>query len=109
MAGGAGEQEVKFQVLHTFAFTSDRKRSSVVVRRRRRAGEELMGSSNGWCEESGGGGVILYCKGADNVILERVDPEKNPRKLVNKVRENIAEFTRDGELRVQVTSIYCAR
>lgn len=80
------ETEVIFQILHTFAFTSDRKRSSVLVRRRNGRG-------------AGGpkGGVVLYCKGADNVILERLDPEKNPRDLVDKVKEDIAEFTRDGE------------
>lgn len=80
--GGAPEEreeEKTFQILHTFAFTSDRKRSSVVVRKET-------------------GGVVLYCKGADNVILERLNPEKNPPGLVRGVKENIAEFTRDGEL-----------
>jgi len=80
--GGPEENEEKktFQIVHTFAFTSDRKRSSVVVRKET-------------------GGVVLYCKGADNVILERLDPEKNPPGLVRGVKENIAEFTRDGEPR----------
>lgn len=73
------EEEKTFQVLHTFPFTSDRKRSSVVVRK------------------PGAGGVVVYCKGADNVVLERLDPEKNPAELVRTAKENIAEFTRDGE------------
>ncbi len=77
-APGEKEEDETFQILHTFAFTSDRKRSSVVVRKET-------------------GGVVLYCKGADNVILERLDPEKNPPGLVRGVKENIAEFTRDGE------------
>lgn len=77
------EEEVTFQVLHTFPFTSDRKRSSVVVRKR--------GAG------AGAEGVVVYCKGADNVVLERLDPEKNPDELVRTVKENIAEFTRDGE------------
>lgn len=74
------EEEKKFQVLHNFAFTSDRKRSSVVVRK-----------------EEDGRGVVLYCKGADNVIFERLDPGKNSPELVEKIKDNIAEFTRDGE------------
>ena len=76
------EKEKTFQVLHTFPFTSDRKRSSVVVRKPGAPGT---------------GGVVVYCKGADNVVLERLDPEKNPAELVRTVKENIAEFTRDGE------------
>lgn len=80
--GGEEEEEEKtFQVLHTFPFTSDRKRSSVVVRK----------------PGPVAGGVVVYCKGADNVVLERLDPEKNPVELVRAVKENIAEFTRDGE------------
>lgn len=74
-------EEETFQVLHTFPFTSDRKRSSVVVRK----------------PGAGAEGVVVYCKGADNVVLERLDPEKNPAELVSAVEENIAEFTRDGE------------
>lgn len=76
------EDEQAFQILHTFPFTSDRKRSSVVVRK---AGE-------------GNEGVTVYCKGADNVILERLDQEKNPPDLLRAVKDNIAEFTRDGEV-----------
>lgn len=78
---GGEEEEAEeniFHILHTFPFTSDRKRSSVVVRK-------------------GTGGVVVYCKGADNVILERLDLAKNPAELVKTVKENIAEFTRDGE------------
>ncbi|CBJ26371.1 similar to Probable phospholipid-transporting ATPase ID (ATPase class I type 8B member 2) [Ectocarpus siliculosus] len=84
---GGEEEEVEekiFHVLHTFPFTSDRKRSSVVVRK-------------------GTGGVVVYCKGADNVILERLDLAKNPAELVKTVKENIAEFTRDG-LRTLLTA-----
>lgn len=76
------EEEETFQILHTFPFTSERKRSSVVVRK---AGEEA-------------GGVMVFCKGADNVIFERLDPKKNSPDFVRVVKENIAEFTRDGEL-----------
>lgn len=75
------EEEETFQVLHTFPFTSDRKRSSVVVRK----------------PGAGTRGVVVYSKGADNVIFERLDPEKNPAELVSTMKENIAEFTRDGE------------
>lgn len=91
------EEEVEFEILHTFAFTSDRKRSSVVVRgtgRKRNVGNEGRGEQR---EQSDGRRVVLYCKGADNVILERLDPKKNPPELVEKIRENVADFTRDGE------------
>jgi phospholipid-transporting ATPase len=43
----------RWELLHTLEFTSDRKRQSVVVR-----------------DDSGD--IFLYCKGADNVILERL-------------------------------------
>lgn len=93
-------EEVTFQILHTFAFTSDRKRSSVIVRRRR-AKREGSAGGDGPAEISGGGGggegVVLYCKGADNVILERLDEEKNSGELVDKIKANIADFTQDGE------------
>ncbi|CAM9776695.1 unnamed protein product [Choristocarpus tenellus] len=69
--------EHEYEVLHTFPFTSDRKRSTVV--------------------EDGQQGVIVYCKGADNIILERQDPLKNPTSMINKIKESIAEFTNDGE------------
>ncbi|CAM9235606.1 unnamed protein product, partial [Discosporangium mesarthrocarpum] len=44
----------------------------------------------------GGGGVVVFCKGADNVILERQDPEKNPPSMVDKIKEDVLEFTNDG-------------
>lgn len=98
--GTEDAEEVTFQILHSFAFTSDRKRSSVIVRRRRTRSEGSA-EGGGSAERSGGGGggegVVLYCKGADNVILERLDKEKNSRELVDKIKANIAEFTQDGE------------
>ncbi|CAM9436840.1 unnamed protein product, partial [Scytosiphon promiscuus] len=84
---GPEEDEQAFRILHTFPFTSDRKRSSVVVRR--------AGAAEG--------SVTVYCKGADNVMLERLDPAKNPADLVRAVKDNIAEFTRDG-LRTLLTA-----
>ncbi|CAN0196750.1 unnamed protein product, partial [Laminaria digitata] len=84
------EKEETFHVLHTFAFTSDRKRSSVIVRKAGGAG------SSGGGGDGERGGVVLYCKGADNVIFERLDQAKNSPELVSRVKENIAEFTRDG-------------
>ncbi|CAM9405432.1 unnamed protein product, partial [Sphacelaria rigidula] len=97
--GTEDAEEVTFQILHSFAFTSDRKRSSVIVRRRRTRSEGSA-EGGGSAERSGGGGggegVVLYCKGADNVILERLDKEKNSRELVDKIKANIAEFTQDG-------------
>lgn len=46
-----------FEILHTFEFTSERKRMSVV------------------CKDQTGK-ILLYSKGAENVMFERLDDEK---------------------------------
>lgn len=54
------EKEIlEYQVLLVLPFSSDRKRMSIVVK--------LKGSSK----------IILYIKGADNIILSRLDKSKN--------------------------------
>jgi phospholipid-transporting ATPase len=52
-----------YQLLHTLAFNSDRKRMSVIVR-------------------TPSGAIELWCKGADNMIFDRL---ANPRNEVGLV------------------------
>lgn len=54
------DQEIRYKHLHTIEFNSDRKRMSVLLERN--------------------GEIILFCKGADNVIMERLK-DKNSRVL----------------------------
>ena len=56
---GGGRGEETYQLLATLEFNSTRKRMSVIVR------------------EPWSGNIKLYCKGADNVILQRLG--KNAR------------------------------
>jgi magnesium-transporting ATPase (P-type) len=51
--------DAKYELLNTLEFTSTRKRMSVIVR-------------------EPGGQIMLYCKGADNVILERAVADRDP-------------------------------
>jgi phospholipid-translocating ATPase len=71
-------KEHKFEVLNTLEFNSTRKRMSVIARRP----DEL------------GGGIILYCKGADNVIIERL--AKGQEKFVEATTRDIEDFSNDG-------------
>lgn len=59
MSAGGGRGEETYQLLATLEFNSTRKRMSVIVR------------------EPWSGNIKLYCKGADNVILQRLG--KNAR------------------------------
>jgi P-type E1-E2 ATPase len=49
----------KFKLLHVLEFNSKRKRMSVIV-------------------QDSKGQILLYCKGADSIIMKRMDPDKNP-------------------------------
>lgn len=66
---------VKFQTLDIIEFNSSRKRMSVIVR-----------SSNG--------SIILYCKGADSVIYERLGDGFDD--LKKKTLENLEAFATEG-------------
>ena len=80
-SSGGGGTEVRYEILHKLAFSSKRKRSSVIVRRP-------------------DGSFVLYCKGADNVILERLckheQVEVSRSHTVVKSREQVAQFAEDG-------------
>lgn len=63
----------RLELLAVLEFSSDRKRMSVVVRQHDAGGgggsqRHLGGSSGG----SSGGRLRLLCKGADNIMLERL-------------------------------------
>lgn len=74
---GGDHALVFFDLLATIPFTSDRKRMSVIVRKRvlpstspaaRSAGRKR---AEGEAAEHGGEEILLYCKGADNIIMDR--------------------------------------
>lgn len=67
------EEQLSFELLYLFSFTSDRKRMSVVVRRE--------------------GVVKVFCKGADSIIEARL-AERQP--FLDSVKGQIDEFARKG-------------
>ncbi|CAG8521260.1 6113_t:CDS:10 [Diversispora eburnea] len=67
--------EVKYELLNILEFTSARKRMSIIVR----APDDR---------------IILYCKGADNVIFERLKSNQDHR--LNTTGEHLEEFAREG-------------
>ena len=83
-----GDKVTKFSLLHTLDFTSKRKRSSVIVRLQN-------------------GTIMLYSKGADNVMLERLakdDDAVDPEVLEN-TSADVDRMAKEG-LR---TLIVCSR
>jgi magnesium-transporting ATPase (P-type) len=63
----------RYELLSVLEFSSDRKRMSVIVRgpsRKQGPGGDGAGGAGG-----GEGDVLLICKGADNVVLERLAGE----------------------------------
>eukprot|EP00794_Sanderia_malayensis_P006961 gene6961-7746_t len=68
-----GQEEV-YEILNVLEFNSTRKRMSVIVR-------------------TPTGQIKLYCKGADNVIYERLGKEQN---CADVTLEHLEEFAKDG-------------
>lgn len=68
-------QERRFEVLEILEFTSNRKRMSVIVR-------------------SPDGKLLLFSKGADSVIKERLESAKG--KDFEKTEKHLQEFSRGG-------------
>jgi magnesium-transporting ATPase (P-type) len=68
---------VDFNVLHVLEFTSDRKKSSVVLRRE-------------------DGSIVLFCKGADNIIKGRLSSTLNSPKEMAGIEADIAQYVNDG-------------
>ncbi|RHZ79825.1 hypothetical protein Glove_140g13 [Diversispora epigaea] len=71
-------KEYAFEVLNVLEFNSTRKRMSVIARRP----PEL------------GGGIVLFCKGADNIIIERLASGQD--QFIKETSKNIEEFSNDG-------------
>ncbi|ORX59732.1 phospholipid-translocating P-type ATPase [Hesseltinella vesiculosa] len=69
-----------FDVLHEFAFTSTRKRMSVIVRR-----------PAPWND------TVLYCKGADNVMYDRLDKDSPiNHSRMEQTQQDIDAYSREG-------------
>jgi len=68
---------IDFNVLHVLEFTSDRKKSSVVLRREN-------------------GSIVLFCKGADNIIKSRLSSTLNSPTEMAGIDADIAQYVNDG-------------
>lgn len=71
-------KEYEFELLNVLEFNSDRKRMSVILRR-----------PAPWND------IILYCKGADNVIGDRLDKEQEGD-IVDKTFDDVGAFSENG-------------
>lgn len=79
-------EEYDFELLHVLEFNSDRKRMSVILRR-----------PHPWND------IILYCKGADNVIEERLAEDEQNSEIFKITNTHINQFSESG-LRTLLTS-----
>ncbi|KAI8874988.1 phospholipid-translocating P-type ATPase, partial [Backusella circina FSU 941] len=71
-------KEYVFTLLNILEFNSDRKRMSVILRR-----------PHPWND------IILYCKGADNIITERL-ADNNQQDIVDRTHGHVDSFSNDG-------------
>ncbi|CAJ0580954.1 unnamed protein product, partial [Mesorhabditis spiculigera] len=69
------DEDLPFDILDVIEFTSDRKRMSVIVK-------------------DGQGKIKLYCKGADTMIFDRVDPDS--KQTVDFVKDSLEEYATFG-------------
>ncbi|KAI8811238.1 hypothetical protein BJ742DRAFT_798686, partial [Cladochytrium replicatum] len=91
------DEPLVYEQLAALEFTSARKRMSVVVRR-------VSGGKGGslYPPQTGLGDrtdrILLYCKGADNIILERLskDPAVNPPAYIEATNEALERFSTEG-------------
>lgn len=67
----------EYELLQILPFNSTRKRMSCILRKP-------------------DGGILLLCKGADNVIYERLDPKLNSSELINKTALHLEEYAKEG-------------
>ncbi|EGR33087.1 phospholipid-translocating p-type flippase family protein, putative [Ichthyophthirius multifiliis] len=68
-----GEQIHKFKLLHVLEFNSSRKRMSLIVQNQQ-------------------GQIVLYCKGADNIIFSRLDQKNNNELSISQTKQNINKY-----------------
>ena len=86
METGETREEERFVILDILEFTSKRKRQSVIVMenpREVKAGEEEPK-------------IRVYCKGADNVIFERLDKERNNSEMLQTTNQHLSSYAEDG-------------
>ena len=72
-----GETEVVYEVLNFLEFNSDRKRSSVIVKDKT-------------------GSILLFCKGADNVMKKRLAKSVGGSKLMKDTEKHLNQVVDDG-------------
>ncbi|TBU65246.1 phospholipid-translocating P-type ATPase [Dichomitus squalens] len=77
----------RFELLNILDFTSARKRMSVIVRK-------IADEEGGAGGKEGDGKVYVLCKGADNVIIERLSPGQDA--FVRTTEDHLAEFASEG-------------
>uniref|UniRef100_K3WUP7 Phospholipid-transporting ATPase n=1 Tax=Globisporangium ultimum (strain ATCC 200006 / CBS 805.95 / DAOM BR144) TaxID=431595 RepID=K3WUP7_GLOUD len=70
-------QDVEYEILHNFEFTSDRKKSSIL------------------CREIATGRLILFCKGADTVILAALSGRNHSGRVLQ-AKEQILVYSSNG-------------
>ncbi|KAK9720781.1 hypothetical protein K7432_003913 [Basidiobolus ranarum] len=70
-------EEVTFQLLQVLEFNSTRKRMSVIIRR-----------PKPWND------VVLFCKGADNIIFERLANDQE--EMISATSDHIDEYSNEG-------------
>uniref|UniRef100_A0A915D5Y4 Phospholipid-transporting ATPase n=1 Tax=Ditylenchus dipsaci TaxID=166011 RepID=A0A915D5Y4_9BILA len=71
------DEDVHLQLLNLLEFSSDRKRMSVVVKDK-------------------DGVIKLYCKGADNVIIDRLSSSNQDKSAVDQLEEHLEEYATKG-------------
>lgn len=69
-------QDVAYTILNILPFSSKRKRSSVIVQRPN-------------------GTIVLYCKGADNIILDKVSNDGDSY-ILSTSKEHVRNYSNDG-------------
>uniref|UniRef100_A0A183C8H2 Phospholipid-transporting ATPase n=1 Tax=Globodera pallida TaxID=36090 RepID=A0A183C8H2_GLOPA len=76
-----GGSDRTFELLNVLVFTSDRKRMSVILREK---------SADGEAE------IKLFCKGADNVIFDRLSKELNDRQMLARCNGALNDYAQKG-------------
>ncbi|KAI8393371.1 uncharacterized protein BYT42DRAFT_550793 [Radiomyces spectabilis] len=71
-------QDYEFELLNVLEFNSTRKRMSVILRR-----------PAPWND------IVLYCKGADNVVMERL-AKQGQEDIIRNTQDHIDQFSNDG-------------
>ena len=82
-------EPLRFELLNLLDFTSARKRMSVILRRIGGEGEDTFGGE-------GESEILLLCKGADNVIFERLDMSSDGARFREKTEADLDAFANEG-------------